>query len=71
MHIHNLEIWGHSHNFLVDRNQAEKKTTIVLLLTAVTMVVEIIAGTTFGSLALLADGWHMATHVGAFGIFAY
>jgi cation diffusion facilitator family transporter len=37
------------------------------------MVVEIIAGTTFGSLALLADGWHMATHVGAFGIavFAY
>jgi cation diffusion facilitator family transporter len=73
MHIHNLEIWEHSHNFLVDRNQAEKKTTIVLLLTTVTMVVEIIAGTTFGSLALLADGWHMATHVGAFGIavFAY
>lgn len=73
MHIHNLEIWEHSHNFLDDRNQAEKKTTIVLLLTTVTMVVEIIAGTTFGSLALLADGWHMATHVGAFGIavFAY
>ncbi|WP_017293660.1 CDF family Co(II)/Ni(II) efflux transporter DmeF [Geminocystis herdmanii] len=73
MHIHNIETWEHSHNFLDDRNQAEKKTTIVLLLTVVTMVVEIIAGTTFGSLALLADGWHMATHVGAFGIavFAY
>lgn len=73
MHIHNLEIWEHSHNFLVDRNQAEKKTTIVLLLTAMTMIVEIIAGIAFGSLALLADGWHMATHVGAFGIalFAY
>ncbi|MBL1209282.1 CDF family Co(II)/Ni(II) efflux transporter DmeF [Geminocystis sp. GBBB08] len=73
MHIHNLETWQHSHNFLVDRNQSEKKTSIVLLLTVVTMIVEIIAGTTFGSLALLADGWHMATHVGAFGIavFAY
>ncbi len=37
------------------------------------MIAEIIAGTTFGSLALLADGWHMSTHVGAFGIavFAY
>ena len=73
MHIHNIETWEHSHNFLDDRNQAEKKTTIVLLLTVVTMVVEIIAGRAFGSLALLADGWHMATHVGAFGIavFAY
>ena len=37
------------------------------------MVAEIYAGTSFGSLALLADGWHMATHVGALGIalFAY
>ena len=42
-------------------------------LTAITMVVEIIAGSFFGSMALLADGWHMATHVAAFGItvFAY
>ncbi len=44
-----------------------------MLLTAVTMVVEIVAGATYGSMALLADGWHMATHVAAFGIavFAY
>lgn len=68
MHIHTLEQWQHSHDFSVDQNQAEKNTKIVLLLTAVTMIVEIVAGTTFGSLALLADGWHMATHVGAFGI---
>jgi len=73
MHIHNLEQWQHSHDFSVNRHQAEKNTKIVLSLTAVTMVAEIVAGITFGSLALLADGWHMATHVGAFGItvFAY
>ncbi len=73
MHIHTLEQWQHSHHFSLSQNQAEKKTKIVLLLTAVTMIAEIVAGTVFGSLALLADGWHMATHVGAFGItvFAY
>ncbi len=73
MHIHTLEEWQHAHDFSVEKHEAEKKTKLVLLLTAVTMVVEIVAGTTFGSLALLADGWHMATHVGAFGIavFAY
>lgn len=73
MHIHNLEEWQHSHNFLVDRHQAEQKTRIVIALTAVTMVAEIVAGTIFGSMALLADGWHMATHIAAFGItlFAY
>ena len=73
MHTHTIEELQHSHDFSVDRNQAEKNTKIVLLLTAITMVVEIVAGTSFGSLALLADGWHMATHVGAFGItvFAY
>ena len=45
----------------------------VLVLTFVTMVVEIIAGSIFGSMALLADGWHMGTHVAAFmiAIFAY
>lgn len=73
MHIHTLEQWQHSHDFLVDRDRAEKNTKIVMLFTAVTMVAEIVAGTIFGSMALLADGWHMATHVAAFGItvFAY
>lgn len=73
MHIHTLEQWQHSHDFSVDQNQAERNTKIVLLLTAITMVAEIVAGTIFGSMALLADGWHMATHVAAFGIavFAY
>jgi cation diffusion facilitator family transporter len=73
VHIHTLEQWQHSHDFSVDQNQAEKNTKIVMLLTALTMVAEIAAGTFFGSMALLADGWHMATHVAAFGItiFAY
>jgi cation diffusion facilitator family transporter len=73
MHIHTLEQWHHSHDFSATPHNAEKNTKIVMLLTAVTMVAEIAAGTLFGSLALLADGWHMATHVAAFGIaiFAY
>lgn len=73
MHIHGLTQWQHSHHFFVDQQQAEKNTKTVLVLTAVTMIAEIFAGILFGSMALLADGWHMATHVGAFGItiFAY
>jgi cation diffusion facilitator family transporter len=73
MHIHTLEQWQHSHDFSEDQGHAEKNTKIVMGLTAATMVAEIIAGTLFGSMALLADGWHMATHVAAFGItlFAY
>ncbi len=73
MHKDTLEQWQHSHDFSVNRDRAEKNTTTVMWLTAVTMVLEIIAGSFFGSMALLADGWHMATHVAAFGIavFAY
>lgn len=73
MHIHTLEPWQHPHDFLIRQERAERKTQIVLFLTAVTMVAEIAAGTLFGSMSLLADGWHMATHVAAFGItvFAY
>jgi len=73
MHIHNLDKWRHEHNFFVPREQNEKNTFMVMSLTAVTMVIEIIAGIVFGSMALLADGWHMGTHVAAFLItlFAY
>ncbi|MBF2085920.1 CDF family Co(II)/Ni(II) efflux transporter DmeF [Thermoleptolyngbya sp. C42_A2020_037] len=73
MHIHTLEPWQHPHDFLIRQDRAERKTQIVLVLTAVTMIAEITAGTLFGSMSLLADGWHMATHVAAFGItvFAY
>jgi cation diffusion facilitator family transporter len=73
MHIHTLDQWQHSHDFASDRHDAEQSTKIVMALTIVTMVAEVVAGTAFGSMALLADGWHMATHVAAFGItiFAY
>lgn len=73
MHIHTLEQWQHSHDFSADQSHAERNTKIVIGFTAVMMVAEIMAGTVFGSMALLADGWHMATHVAAFGItiFAY
>lgn len=54
MHIHTLDQWQHSHNFSVDRHEAESKTKIVLLLTVITMMAEIGAGIVFGSMALLA-----------------
>ena len=73
MHIHKLHQWQHKHDFFVHAAQNEKKTQRVMGLTAVTMVIEIVAGLAFGSMALLADGWHMGTHVAAFLItlFAY
>jgi len=43
----------------------EKRTFWVVILTAITMVVEIVAGYITGSMALLADGWHMASHAAA------
>lgn len=66
-----LQRWRHEHDFLPDRSAAERSTGWVMLLTAVTMVVEIVAGVLSGSMALLADGWHMGTHVAAFGIAIY
>ncbi|NOT53807.1 MAG: CDF family Co(II)/Ni(II) efflux transporter DmeF [Deltaproteobacteria bacterium] len=73
MHLHTHHQWKHSHNFASDSDYGEKSTTKVMVLTAMMMVIEIVAGMMFGSMALLADGWHMATHVAAFGIalFAY
>ncbi|MFV8462671.1 CDF family Co(II)/Ni(II) efflux transporter DmeF [Vibrio campbellii] len=58
----------HQHNFTSHNSQGEKRTFYVLLLTVTTMFIEIIAGTVYGSMALLADGWHMGTHAAAFGI---
>lgn len=61
----------HSHNFLgVAHDDNAKRTLWVVLLTVVMMVAEIAAGHITGSLALLADGFHMATHAGALGIAA-
>ncbi len=62
---------SHSHNFLsAGHDDAARRTTLVVALTAVMMIVEIIAGYLTGSMALLADGFHMATHAGALGVAA-
>jgi len=65
--------WDHSHDFGVDNKHRKNKVKIVFWLTTIIMVLEIGAGTWSGSMALLADGWHMGTHSAAFliTIFAY
>ncbi len=69
MHVRNLNGWMHEHTFGQDRvRTGERRTLTVTILTAVTMVVEIAAGVAFGSMALLADGLHMASHATALGI---
>jgi cation diffusion facilitator family transporter len=60
----------HSHDFALDSSSAERRTRIVIVITATMMVIEITAGIVFNSMALLADGWHMGTHVTAFLITA-
>jgi cation diffusion facilitator family transporter len=71
MHSYSLDRWQHDHNFTIIDSSNERKTTLVVALTAVTMCVEIAAGYLYGSMALLADGWHMATHVAALAIAVY
>lgn len=68
-----MAVSQHSHDFVSHNQKGEKRALYVLILTVTTMVVEIAAGTMFGSMALLADGWHMGTHAAAFCItlFAY
>ena len=65
--------WQHSHDYGTNSTHNENQVKIVFLLTTVIMVLEITAGVWSGSMALLADGWHMGTHSAAFAItiFAY
>lgn len=62
---------SHAHVFLGNAHDENARRTLwVMGLTATMMVAEIIAGLVFGSMALLADGVHMATHAGAFAVSA-
>lgn len=71
MHSTTLHEWQHDHVFLGERHDRhERRTWLVVGLTAVMMVAEIAGGTVFGSLALVADGWHMSTHAAALAIAA-
>jgi len=69
-----LAPWRHGHTFETDRpTEGERRTRWVVAITLVMMAAEIAAGLAFGSMALLADGWHMGTHAAALGVavFAY
>jgi len=69
MHSHSIDQWTHDHIFLGSRHvRHERRTWFVVALTTVMMVGEIAVGWLSGSMALLADGWHMATHAAALGI---
>lgn len=66
-----VEYLAHDHVFLgASHDQNTKRTLWVVGLTTVMMVAEIIAGYVTGSMALLADGFHMATHAGALALAA-
>lgn len=68
MHQATVEKLAHTHSRKTDYSTNENRTLIVVLLTAATMVIEILAGYWTGSMALLADGWHMGTHTFALGL---
>jgi cation diffusion facilitator family transporter len=70
MHRYTLHRWQHNHRFHQDHDHGERSTRRVIALTVIMMVIEIGAGLAFGSMALLADGWHMGTHAVALGITA-
>jgi cation diffusion facilitator family transporter len=68
MTTHDIGARRHTHAFDPGNRAGERRTWIVVAITALTMVVEIVAGYVTGSMALTADGWHMATHVLALSI---
>ncbi|MDI6861130.1 MAG: CDF family Co(II)/Ni(II) efflux transporter DmeF [Caldisericia bacterium] len=73
MHQTEIQIFKHHHNFNLEKKSLEKRTFLVVLLTLFTMIVEIITGWIYNSIALFSDGWHMSTHAAALSIslFAY
>jgi len=74
MHERELHRWQHDHAFGTQaRTRGEGRTRWVVAITLAMMGVEVTAGVVFGSMALLADGWHMGTHAAALGVavFAY
>ena len=74
MHYENLHSWQHTHSFGQEhKREGERRTTFVIAITSTMMAVEIVTGIVFGSMALLADGLHMASHTTALfiNVFAY
>ena len=71
MHAHDLAEWRHDHTFDSGNIAGERGTRLVMWITAAMMGVEIAAGWHYNSMALLADGWHMSSHVVAIGLSAF
>jgi cation diffusion facilitator family transporter len=72
MSTHDLSLWQHGHDYGTEAQlNAERRTRWVVGLTFLTMLVELAAGWLTGSMALMADAWHMASHVGALGLAAF
>ena len=71
MHTHDLSAWTHQHVFDEGNRAGEKGARLVMWITAAMMVVEIVAGWRFNSMALLADGIHMSSHALAIGLSAF
>lgn len=69
MHTRDIGSWTHEHTFGQETpRHGERRTLMVMIITLATMVVEIVAGLSFGSMALLADGMHMGSHAVALGL---
>ena len=68
---HDLSRWTHEHRFTTGNAAAERGTRWVMWITLATMLLEIIAGSWYNSMALLADGWHMSSHALAIGLSAF
>jgi cation diffusion facilitator family transporter len=71
MHDHDISAWTHTHVFDSGNPTAERSTRTVMWITLAMMVIEIVAGYGFNSMALLADGWHMSSHALAIGLSAF
>ncbi|MGO8954467.1 MAG: CDF family Co(II)/Ni(II) efflux transporter DmeF [Rhodomicrobium sp.] len=70
-HVHPVEDYRHEHVFLGPRHDENaKRVWAVVALTAIMMTGEIVGGSLLGSMALVADGWHMSTHAAALTISA-
>lgn len=68
---HDISRWAHQHQYGTGNAAAERGTRLVLWITVTTMLVEIVAGWWFNSMAVLADGWHMSSHALAIGLSAF
>ena len=68
---HDISRWAHQHQYGTGNAAAERGTRLVLWITIATMLVEIVAGWWFNSMAVLADGWHMSSHALAIGLSAF